>query len=343
MKIGSLFVILTASLFYGCAPSYNVKPVPQKHSKVQYKQGHECLVSQKQHVVSLGPQSGEYFRSKGRGSFVVAVHNRSKEEFIFSTENISASYTNEAGEQIEIQVMSYEDLVAEEKRRQAWAVVGASMQAMGDSMNAANAGYSNTYGSYSGNTYSSYGNSYNHYGSYSSTTYNYAAAQQAQNAANARTQQNMRNIAEDARRNNKRLANTILRKHTMTPGEWHGGEIQFKIPRLSTFGSLSFKVNVGSELHEFTFKIEKEQRSYRRPKKEQTVDQNQTKQIEKKTDKSIPYERVTEPKKETKKVVNFETAKKELFQRYRNGEITKEEYFEKYKVLYRQHNQSTRK
>lgn len=47
-------------------------------------------------------------------------------------------------------VMTYADRVKEEKRSQMWAAVGAGFAAAANSMNAANAGYSSTYGNYSG-------------------------------------------------------------------------------------------------------------------------------------------------------------------------------------------------
>lgn len=57
-------------------------------------------------------------------------------------------------------VMTYADRVKEEKRSQMWAAVGAGFAAAANSMNAANAGYSSTYGNYSGTATVGGGKSY---------------------------------------------------------------------------------------------------------------------------------------------------------------------------------------
>lgn len=318
MNIAVLLLLGILFILGGCATSYEVKPIAQNGTEIQFQNGSECLISDKINIATIAPQDGIHYRSKRRAMFVVAVKNESSKKFNFFNQNIKVKYNDQDGSVFLLSVYSYEDLVAEERRRQAWAAIGAGLEAMGDSMSAANAGYSNTYGSYSGNSYSNYGSNYQHSGTFSAQTYDYGAAQAAQNAARAKSDANFRRIAEDARKNNAHLANSILRKHTVMPQQWHGGEIQFDLPKLTPNGNLIFTVDTNGEIHSFNFSIKREDNYYQR---EQSIDPQITQNIEE-TVNSVT------PKSEDK-----ESTKKTLLRQYINKEISREEYSAKMKTL----------
>jgi len=163
-------------------------------------------------------------------------------------------YSKTNDQRLALKVFSYDELVAEEKKRQAWAAVAAALQGAADSMNAANAGYSNTYGTYSGSAYSSYGTSAYGYGTYSGTTYNYAAAQAAQNAAQANSEARFARLQAEGEANLSSLSARILKKETIFPKAWHGGIVKVELPDVSDQPQeIEFAVNVGGEIHEFRF------------------------------------------------------------------------------------------
>jgi len=240
----------------GCATYGKISGTPSADQKSVFKDGRKTLLSVKQNTVAVAPET-ETVTSGQRGDFVIAVNNATNQEILFSTDNVTA-YAKINNQLAALKVFSYEELVAEEKKNQAWAAVAVALQGAADSMNAANAGYSNTHGTYSSSAYSSYGTSAYGYGSYSGTTYNYAAAQAAQDAAQANSQTRFAQLEAEGQENLRNLASRILKKETIFPGAWHGGIVKVQLPSVSEepqeFGLV---VDVGGEKHEFKFMQEK--------------------------------------------------------------------------------------
>ncbi len=114
----------------------------------------------------------------------------------------------------------------------AWAALAAGLAAAGNNIQAANAGYSNSYGSFNTNTYGQigstpfYGNSFT---SGSVTTYNPGQAYVAQSLAN---QQNDQMFANLANQNAARLQEIkeVIATTTVAPGGAYGGLLHFDIP-----------------------------------------------------------------------------------------------------------------
>jgi len=169
MNLFVKFAILAAIVVtQGCATYGRISGNPLADQKSVYKDGRKTLISVKQSTVAIAPET-DTVKSGQRDNFVVAVNNGTNHEILFSTDDVT-TYFKTNGQKSALKVFSYDELVAEEKKRQAWAAVAAALQGAADSMNAANAGYSNTYGTYSGSAYSSYGTSAYGYGTYSGTT-----------------------------------------------------------------------------------------------------------------------------------------------------------------------------
>lgn len=240
----------------GCATYGKISGIPSEDQKSVFKDGRKTLISIKQNTVAIAPDT-DTITSGQRGEFVLAVNNGTNNDILFSTDNVAAHVTTN-GQLIALKVFSYEELVAEEKERQAWAAVAAALQGTADSMNAANAGYSNTYGTYSGSAYSNYGTSAYGYGSYSSTTYNYAAAQAAQNAAQASSEARFARLEAEGEANLRNLGARILKKETIFPGAWHGGIIKVQLPEVSEQPQeFMLVIDVAEESHTFKFMQEK--------------------------------------------------------------------------------------
>lgn len=230
--------------------------MPSGGERSIYQDGQNTLTSTQLNTVSVTPRSNR-IKSGDQGAFVIAVHNGLADDFVFSTENVTARdlVNGKAGA---LHVYNYGELVAQEKRRQAWAAFAVALAGAADSINAANAGYSHTYGTYSGSAYASNGVSAHGYGSYSSTTYNYAAAQAAQNDANANTSARFAQLAEQGQENLRALSSTVLKKQTVFPDTWYGGVVMVALPSVtSTLQQIRLDIEVGGEHHEFIYNLEK--------------------------------------------------------------------------------------
>jgi hypothetical protein len=116
-------------------------------------------------------------------------------------------------------------------------------------MSAANAGYSTTTGSFS--SYG-YGRSAAH-GTYQATTYNAYNAQLAQQAASAQTNAEIATMQAEGERNLQALNQTILKDHTVLPGEWYGGTIVMERPPRpdQEVAQYNLSIRFGGEVHEF--------------------------------------------------------------------------------------------
>lgn len=249
-------VALVLAALQGCATYGSLTAVPIRGERSIYQNGQNTIISTQLNTVAVTPRSSR-IKSGDEAAFVIAVNNGLTDDFVFSPENVSA-YGFVNGKANALHVYNYDELVAQEKRRQAWAAFAVALSGAANSINAANAGYSHTYGTYSGSAYASNGVSAQGYGSYSSTTYNYAAAQAAQEAANANTSAQFAALAEQGQENLRALSSTILKKQTVFPGTWYGGVVMVGLPSVTSEPQqIRLDVEVGGEHHEFTYNLER--------------------------------------------------------------------------------------
>ena len=190
---------------------------------------------------------------KKRGSIQLLVMNQSDKPFNFGTENVVA----ELADGTAVSIVTYDQLVHEEKRRQMWAAIGAGLAAAGNSMSAANSGYYSGTATYHGSTYGSFGST-----PYSSTTYGTAnvsgydsgRAQAAQSLANAENQATFGRMAEQ---NASRMGalKSYMRTTTVDPQQMFGGRVIFELPKSVHQGKgdvpMTVLVTVNGEEHKF--------------------------------------------------------------------------------------------
>ncbi|HEU4650602.1 MAG TPA: hypothetical protein VFS49_04240 [Croceibacterium sp.] len=190
---------------------------------------------------------------KKRGSVAVLVMNQGDKPFNFGPENVTATLAD--GTVVEI--ITYERLVREEKKRQTWAAIAGGLAAAGNSMSAANSGYYSGTATYSGSTFGSFGSTpYNSYSSGRATVsgYNAGQAQLARSVANAQNQANFERMAEQNASNMQALK-SYMRTTTVDPQQMFGGSVTFELPKTVHKGNgdvpLRFAVTINGEAHKF--------------------------------------------------------------------------------------------
>jgi len=258
------------------------------------RDGQQAVISKKKNVVTMAAPHRTVVAGE-RGSFLVVISNNTKKTFIVSPSNVHAAtfvsndkqdrskdskqqadtgsdqpvtpafevardgasyltaYKRAFPEQQELRVYSYDKLVAEENQRAALQAVGLDLGSFGDSMAAANAGYQSGQGSF--NTMNFHNGPT--FGTYNYSSYNHAAAQAARNAAEAKASAQQAE-ATATHESTMRSLDTMLKEHTLMPGESYGGFVTMDLPNFG--GSpisvpLVIDVVAGNEKHSFVYKI----------------------------------------------------------------------------------------
>lgn len=207
------------------------------------RDGVPSLISEKRHVVMLRPVA-HVQGSNSRPRFVIAALNRSKQPVTMTTSDIIASRSAGA-KRVAIRVYRYDELVKEAEDEKNAKLTLALLSGVAGAMSATNAGYTQTSGSVHGNN--------GYYGSYNATTYNPALAQMAANQNADRTADNVAGIQASGDAQLSMLQGTILKDHTLMPGEWHGGVIVLDVPEKDSANKAEYSiyVRVDGEDHEF--------------------------------------------------------------------------------------------
>lgn len=184
---------------------------------------------------------------KKRGALQFLFLNDSEASFNAGAENVTVTLDDGTL----VPVITPDQLAREERSRQRWRAVAAGLAAMGNSLNAANAGWS--HGTVTANSYTtgSYGFARTTtFGTYSS--YNAGAAANAQAIANLQNQQTFDRLAE-ANAAGKEQLRQYLRTTTVDPGNVKGGLITIELPKSVRKSkaplSLTFAVRTGGEVH----------------------------------------------------------------------------------------------
>ena len=174
--------------------------------------------------------------------FVIAIYNRSKAPEDFRVSNVKVTQ-NLNGNDAQLKVITYEDLVSEEKTRQTFAAIGAGLAVAGNAMAASQAGYF-----HSNSTVLTPRGAYQ----VQTTGYSPAAAAIAQSNANVQNAELVSATIERGQANMAMLEHAVLKDNTLMPGEWYGGQLHIQ-PLVSQDGPMklySISVSVGSDRHE---------------------------------------------------------------------------------------------
>lgn len=236
------FTVL-ALLCSGCVTTESVQFHPSAEQQSLVRDGQPAIVSTKKNTIAILRPAARQFQIGGRPVFVLALYNRSSGPQDFRVADVSVTQRLN-GEDAHLKVITYEQLVNEEKSRQALHALGVGLAAAGNSMSAAQAGY-----------YHSNSTVYGPRGTYQVTTTGYSptAAAIARSNANAQNDQMISATIEQGRANMAQLERAVIKDDTLLPGEWYGGQLHIQ-PLISEQGSnklYSIAIRVGTDRHEF--------------------------------------------------------------------------------------------
>jgi hypothetical protein len=168
------------------------------------------------------------------------MYNLTNAPLQFAVANVSVGQMRD-GQMVALKVYTYDELVGEEKRRQAFQALATGLAAAGNSMSAANAGYYNG----TATVYGPRGVSTVNVSGYDPT-----AAAIAQNRAAAQNDAMIANTIATGQRNMDVLERSAIKDNTLLPGEWYGGQLQFDAPGGSGAKSYVITLPVGGDVHQ---------------------------------------------------------------------------------------------
>lgn len=245
-------VALCGLMCAACAPAKDTfSLVAAGGQEALVRDGVPGLVSSKRHTVVLRPLSAEQI-SNDRPRFVIAILNRGRRPSTFLTSTIEVDAVKPHKRRLK--VYSHSELVAEVEAKRNTGIFISALAGAAGAVSASRAGYSHTTGAISQT--GPYGTSF---GSYSATTYNPAVAQMAANANADRTAGNMAAIEGQAQAALAQLQTTILKDHTIMPGEWHGGVIVVDEPEKGDTGA-EYTLSLSFEGEQHSFHVAQNQR-----------------------------------------------------------------------------------
>lgn len=212
--------------------------------KSDYKDGDEwCFYNKNGIFVSVNNQQvrdyGKYYQIK------VVISNNSFFPIEIDSSNITASIIDKDDELKDIKVYTVEEYMKKVRRKQNWTMALLGVSA---GMNSASAGYStsNSYTYYNG--YSSNTGAYSGFASTTTTTYDAAAAYQAQVLS---SQQMM--SCSDAMANDREVRQEgYLKRTTIYPGECISGFVNAERKKGS---SLMINVNINGAIYKFPYSL----------------------------------------------------------------------------------------
>jgi hypothetical protein len=249
LVVGAMLVALCSTSAVASKFTMQLNPTPKQASRMQ--SGVAAVDdSSATSSVRLIQAEGDL---KKRGSIELLVMNQGATSFTFGPENLTATLADGTP----VPIVTYEQLVHEEKRRETWAAVAAGLAAAGRSMSAANSGYYSGTATYSGNTFGTFGSTpYNSttFGTATISGYDYGASQAAQSSANLQNQEMFARMTEQNASKMEALKG-YMRTTTVDPQQMFGGTGMFDLPKAARGSKndvpMTFVVTINGEEHRF--------------------------------------------------------------------------------------------
>jgi hypothetical protein len=238
-----VLTIALAATCGGCVTKEAVRFQAKPQQEALIRDGNPALVSRKNNSIVLIRPAARHFVPGGRPIFVVGIHNLGKGPIEFRVANIEAAQAVNQ-QAVDMKVITYEQLVTEERNRQIVAAVLTGVAAGASAAAASQAGY------YSRNT-----TVHTPRGTYQAHTTGYSptAAAIAQARVSAQNEVMIANTIETGQRNMAMLEQSVIKDNTLLPGEWYGGQVHLQPPSSDAGGgrkTYTIALLVGSERHD---------------------------------------------------------------------------------------------
>lgn len=199
------------------------------------RDGRPALVSRQKNSIVLVSPASRNVQTNGRPVFVVGITNITKQPIDFRVAQVEVTQVVN-GQAVAMTVITYEQLVQEERTRQVAAAILTGLAAGANAYGASRAGYG-TYTTPSGRT---------------GTFYSPTAAAIAQGNAAAQNDAMISATVERGQANMAQLEQAVIKDNTLLPGEWYGGQLHLSPPADPPSGSgknYTIALIVGNERH----------------------------------------------------------------------------------------------
>lgn len=237
-----ILVLASALALGGCVTTETVSYVPKPHQQLLMRDGYNAIVSRRANSVVVLRPVGREIPTHGRPVFVVGIYNHSGKPLDFRVSDVRAVQTVNQ-QSADLRVITYEDLVREEKTRQVFAALATGLAAGANAYSASQAGrYHAT------STVSTPRGIYNvHTIGYSPT-----AAAIAQSRASAQNEAMISAAIEQGQANLASLERGVMKDNTLLPGEWYGGQLHLQPLMTDSSGRKTYSIAmmVGADRHE---------------------------------------------------------------------------------------------
>jgi hypothetical protein len=205
---------------------------PQQQAMM--RDGQPALVSRQKNSLVLVRPASRQLKTNGRPVFVVGINNLGKQPVDFRVGQVEAVQHVGASD-YDIQIVTYEMLVQEEKNRQIAAAILTGVAAAGNAYSASQAGYGH----------------YTTPGGRTGTFYSPTAAAIAQNTAVVQNETMVAATVETGQRNMAVLEQSVIKDNTLMPGEWYGGQLHLAPPtdQAGAQKTYTIVITVGNDRH----------------------------------------------------------------------------------------------
>jgi hypothetical protein len=238
----SVAALMCAVVLGGCVTTETVQFQPKLDQQSITRDGVPGLVSTKKESIVIARPAAREFQIGGRPVFVLAIYNRARKPQEFRVSNVMVTqHVN--GNDAALKVITYEELVSEEKTRQTLVAIGTGLAVAGNAMAASQAGYYHS----NSTVYTPRGGVYQVH----TTGYSPTAAAIAQSNANVQNAELVSATIERGQANMATLERAVIKDNTLMPGEWYGGQLHI-VPLVSQDGPKVYTISVavGSDRHE---------------------------------------------------------------------------------------------
>jgi hypothetical protein len=227
----------------GCASHETVQFKPRAEQQSLIRDGQAALVSKRKNSIVLIRPAARQFQTGSRPVYVLAISNITNAPLEFRVANVGVNQTVN-GSQVALKVITYEELVGEERNRQIAAAIVTGLAAGANAYSASQAGY------YRSNSLvtTPRGGMYQ----VQTTGYSPTAAAIAQSNASAQNDAMISATVERGQQNMAALEQGVIKDNTLLPGEWYGGQLHIQPLVSDEEGPKTYTISVlvGSERHE---------------------------------------------------------------------------------------------